>query len=120
MSECGIELTIEELADRWEWLIETGFNKLEITEQFPKRGINKFTVTDLSMEFVIVEDLPMKYECAVCTDEDKIIIKQYSPLMLFLKDGLKSISLLPIGEDLYQERLIFADGIILIEKCNNI
>lgn len=102
------ELTVEELGQRWEWLIETGFNKLVVTEQFPKRGLNKFTVCDLAME---CED-----DNIMCTDREDEIIKQFSPLMIFLKDGLKSIQLLPIGENLFQERLVFSDGLILIEK----
>lgn len=106
------ELSVEELSERWVWLIKTGFNKLEVTEQFPKRGLNKFTVTDLTLEF--------ENEFVMCKDEKEILIEQISPLMMFLRDGLKSVYLLPIGNDLYQEQLIFRDGIVLIEKLNKI
>lgn len=105
------ELSVEELGLRWEWLIETGFNKLEVTEQFPKRGQNKFIVTDLTLE--------CENEYVFCSDKGELLIKHYSPLMIFLRSGLTSIHLLPLGNNLYQERLIFgSNGIILIEKAS--
>lgn len=109
-TENVIELSIKELALRWKWLIKTGCNKLEITEQFPKRGLNKFTVTDLTLE--------CEAEFVFCSDECEILIEQISPLMIFLRDGLKSIHLLPLGGDMYQEQLIFSDGFVLIEKVS--
>lgn len=104
-----IELTIEELADRWELLRwEYNVEKLTIIESFTKGGINKFTVSGLSME---IED-----DYVMCQDYDNTIIKYVSNLMMFLRESLTRILLLPLGDGLYQERLEFGNhGVILIE-----
>lgn len=103
------ELSIEELAERWEWLKwECGIEKLKIIEQFPKKGLCSFIVSGLSMEF---ED-----EYGFCSDFGEILANNFSMLMMFLKESLLSIKMIPIGDGVfYQERLEFSDGLILIE-----
>ena len=102
------ELTIEELAERWEWLKWKCKSDLRITEQFPKRGEISYIVSGLTME---QEDVYV-----ICSDYDEKIVKYYSVLMMFLRESLVSIKLLPIRDGVfYQERLEFSDGLILIE-----
>lgn len=102
------ELSLEELADRWELLKwEYGIDKLKVIEHSQRRGTDVFVVRGLSMEFE--EDIVM------CTDYGECLMKNFSVLMMFLKETLISIQLLPIGNGLYQERLEFADGLVLIE-----
>ena len=103
------ELTIEELAERWEMLFwQFGVEKLRIIEQFPKNGLRSFIVSGLSMEF--------ENDYVMCGDFGDVIVNNFSTLMMFLRESLVSIKLLPIGDGMfYQERLKFSDGLILIE-----
>ena len=102
------EVTIEELAERWEMLFwQLGVKKLRIIEQFPKNGLRSFNVSGLSIEF---ED-----DYVMCMDFGEVLVNKFSVLMMFLRESLVSIKLLPIGNGLYQERLEFSDGLILIE-----
>jgi hypothetical protein len=101
------ELTIEELAERWDWLCWECGVYLRIIEQFPQRGVNSFIVNGLTMDF--------EQEFIMCHDIDEKIYDNLSILMIFIRESLIQISLLPIGNDLYQERLIFKDRTILIE-----
>ena len=103
------EVTIEELAERWGMLFwQIGVKKLKIIEQFPKKGLCSFNVSGLSMEF---ED-----DYVMCMDYEDAIVNNFSVLMMFLRESLVSIKLLPIGDGMfYQERLKFSDGLILIE-----
>ena len=103
------EVTIEELAERWEILFwQLGVKKLKIIEQFPKRGLRSFNVSGLSIEF---ED-----DYVMCSDFVEVLVNNFSVLMMFLKESLLSIKMIPIGDGVfYQERLEFVDGLILIE-----
>ena len=106
--ENGVKLTVEELSERWQWLTwGNGIEQLRVTEQFPKREVHSYIVEGLTMEF---ED-----EIVICSDCKDVLIDNVSILMGFLKKCLLSIMLFPIGNDLYQERLEFENGLILIE-----
>lgn len=102
-----IELTVEELAERWEWLTWELAVDLRITEQFPKRGHISYVVSGLTMEF--------EQDVAFCNDVENNLVGNCSVLLMFLKRRLKTIYLHPIGNGKYRERLVFSDGVILIE-----
>lgn len=102
-----IDMTIEDLAERWEYLLYERGAYLRVTEQFKKRECVSYVVSGLTMEF---ED-----ECVICHDFDNRLLEHLSVLILFLKQSLKKILLLPLGGGLYQEELEFDDGKILIE-----
>jgi hypothetical protein len=103
------ELTLEDLADRWEMLRwKYGVEKLKVIESFTVSGINRFIVSGLSME--------LEGDCVMCNDYNGVIVTYISHLLMFLKESLTRILLLPLGNGLYQERLEFGNnGIILIE-----
>ena len=107
----GLELSIEELSERWMLLLwERGVSQLRVTENF-KTGITKsFIVTGLKMEF---ED-----EFAFCSDcyNNEVLTENDSTLLLFLKQNLTSIVLIPVEDGFCQERLLFGEKLILIEK----
>jgi hypothetical protein len=101
------ELTIEELMERWQWLLWECCAELRITEKFPQRGIHSFVVNGLTME--------TEKDFVICSDVDDILIKNLSILSIFIRSQLVNILLLPIDEGLYQERLEFRDRVVLIE-----
>lgn len=104
--------SIEELKERWEivkWIY--GIDKVLITEQLKNNRQKKYIVNGLSME--------IENEFAMCEDYDDMIISQDSSLMMFLKTSLKHIILLPVGNGLYIERLVFeGDDVVFIEQAN--
>jgi hypothetical protein len=103
-----VELSIEDLAERWSWLLwECGIESLYVEEYFHKCENVSYVVNGLTMEF--------ENEYAYCWDVNKILLKNCSVLTLFLKNSLKSIHLLPVLSGM-QERLEFDNGIILIER----
>lgn len=103
-----MQLTIEELMQRWEMLQFIGIEKLHVTEQFKKYN-KSFIVNGLSMQ---LED-----EFAICTDYDDLLLNHCSVLMMFIQTCLTTIVLLPI-EGGFQERLEFGnDGVVLIERA---
>ena len=104
------ELTLEELSERWDWLFwQDGVEKLVVVEQFNKSVSHSYEVTGLSMEF--------EHEYVMCGDLDDSLSLNVSILLMFLRQSIKSVFLLPIGNDLYQERIEFNDGVVLIEKA---
>lgn len=107
------KITIEELGERWEMLLwELGCSRLKVTENF-KSGITKsFIITGLQMEFE--DDYGFCFDCY----NNEVLIENDSTLLLFLKECLTSIILIPVGDGYCQERLMFGNKLILIEKAS--
>ena len=106
------QLSLEELQQRWEWLLwERGCDKLRITENF-KTGTRSFITTGLKMEF---ED-----EYGFCHDcyKNEVLTENCSTLLLFLNENVISIILIPVENGYCQEILTFKDKQILIEKAS--
>jgi hypothetical protein len=101
------ELSIEELSERWEWLMWERACDLRIVEYSPKRGLNSFVVSGLVME--------TEKDFVICSDINDVLINKLSILSIFIRNSLINILLLPIGNGLYQERLEFVDCVVLIE-----
>ena len=110
IEETQKELTIEELMDRWEYLQENEVKSFLITEKFRKS--KTFTVSNLKMEF--------EKDFVICYDDGEVIISNYSALMMFVRDSLTRISLVPITTGTgYREVLEFKDyGLVYIEKAS--
>ena len=105
------KIMIEELGERWEMLLwEMGVEKLSVVEQFNRNGLRSYDVIGLSME---CED-----DFVMCGDLDNSLINNFSILLMFLKQSVNTIYLLPLGNDYYQERIEFNDGVILIERAS--
>jgi hypothetical protein len=103
------ELTIEELQQRWEYLLyELGIENLLVTEIRPTCSNKSFIVNGLSMEF---ED-----EFTLCQDNYDAIVNNVSILRAFFTKKITSIKLVPY-KDWYREILTFENGIIFIEKA---
>lgn len=103
-------ITIEELGERWEMLLwEMGVEKLSVVEQFNRNGLRSYDVIGLSME--------CENEFVICGDLDNSLVNNFSTLLMFLKSCVTSIYLLPLGNDYYQERIEFNDGVVLIERA---
>lgn len=74
------KITIDELAERWCYLLwERGCSQLKITENF-KTGITKsFIVTGLKMEFE--DEYAFSFDCY----KNEVLTENNSTLLLFLK-----------------------------------
>ena len=105
--------TIEELQERWEWLKHEGIDELLVTEKFGRTPEKTFIVEGLSME--------IEKEYVVCYDFSEFnsnLFSHFSGLIMFLRESLTSIKLIPITSG-YVEQLEFGcDGTILISKVH--
>ena len=108
-----INLTLEELEQRWTMMrIQNGIEDLLITESFQRHGSKSFIINGISMEF---EDEYVM--CEDFSDNGDALLNNLSVLMMFLRESLLNITLLPIGNDRYKEKLDFQDGVVYIEQA---
>ena len=106
-------ITVEELSERWSWLLyEMGVSNLKVTESF-KSGITKtFIVTGLTLE--LEDGYGFCFDCY----DNEVLTENNSTLLFFLDDSLISIVLIPVGDGFCQERLSFGYKQIIIEKAS--
>lgn len=108
----NMKITVDELANRWSYLLyERGVSQLQVTENF-KTGTKTFIVTGLQMEF--------ENEYCFCYDvyKNEVLFENSSTLLLFLKENVKSVILIPVGDGFCKEILMFRDKEILIELAS--
>lgn len=109
MNEIEIELSIEELADRWELLNwEQGIENLKVTECFCSSPKRTFFVKNLSIE--------MDDALVCCSDSDGVMVKEFGALLLFPRTRLQSIHIVT-NNGTSKEVLEFVDGVIYVEKA---
>lgn len=103
-----VNLTINDLRQRWKKLYRTyGYKTLIITEYFQRHKDRTFVVDELSMDFDVDD-----WVC--CYDKDDILLKECSVLSLFLKHQLTDIEVEPLVE----ERLYFGnDGYVSVKRA---
>lgn len=102
-------LSIEELAERWEWLTwEKGIEVFKISEYHNNRKPITYEISGLNMEFE-------NKSVVVCSDFNGALIEKESLLSCFLRKHIISISLISIGNNYYKELIELKSGYILIE-----
>lgn len=106
-------ITVEELSERWMWLLyEMGVSNLKVTESFKSGIIKTFVVTGLTME--LEDGYCFSFDCY----NNEVLTENNSTLLLFLEESLTSIILIPVWDGFCQERLMFGNKQIIIEKAS--
>lgn len=83
VKEKCIEVTVKELQGYLRLLRLSGNKEYQITEKFPNKETQMFTVFNLSVD--------LDNEFAVCYDQDDILLKRQDILSMFLKSQLMKI-----------------------------
>jgi isoleucyl-tRNA synthetase len=103
-NETTLHLSIEALQERWEMLrLISNISRYHITENF-STGIKTYEVSDLKM--LLVGDY------ALCSDRDNYICNHHCSLMMFMRNHLTDIEVIPY----VQEKLEFGNiGVIYVD-----
>jgi hypothetical protein len=106
----GKKLTIQELGNRWTYLLwEVGLDELLVTERFQNGTEKIYTVSGLTLE--------LEHEFVMCTDYKDVLFNSDCILRMFLHNNLKTITLFPY-KDWFKEELVFSNRTIYIEKVS--